>query len=58
MKEQLVIGQTYSAKVIGRKGVEEVSILALFNNTAVVSIKGTKENGVVRLEDFIFEETR
>ncbi len=48
-KYQVFPGQNYQANVIGFTGLQEVSVIHVYENTATVLIKETAETGVAKL---------
>ena len=51
-KYQVFPGQDYQAKVIGFSGLQDVSVIHVYENTATVLIHGTSETGVAKLCNF------
>ena len=51
-KYQVFPGQDYQAKVIGFSGLQDVSVINVYENTATVLIQGTSETGVAKLCNF------
>lgn len=57
-KYQVFPGQNYQANVIGFTGLQEVSVIHVYENTATVLIKETAETGVAKLCNFLVGTTQ